>query len=396
MFIAALLSAFPEHEAAVIASIRTAAPEVSCALIRHNDGVLEGRRFRVDLLAPADEAPHHDPDAHDHRHWVDIRAHLQSCGLAPEVLGHAIGILTLLAQAEAKVHGVDVEAVSFHEVGAWDSIADIVGAAQLIASIGAQAWSVGALPLGSGRIAAAHGLMPVPAPATTLLLEGFDLIDDGVGGERVTPTGAAILRHLRPEPKRHASPRRLIGSGVGFGTKTLPGVANCLRVLAFAPADERAEPGHRELAVVEFEVDDQSAEDLALGLDRLRALEAVFDVVQSPAFGKKGRMMTSVRLLARPDALDEVIAAVFRQTTTIGLRHHIVHGAALPRTLGAAEIEGQLLRVKIAERPDGPTAKAEADDVLDLESHASRVAFRRAAEDKLLAATTRRPQGRIP
>ena len=389
MVIACLLSAFPEHEAAVLASIRTAAPEVCCALVPHNDGVLEGRRFKVELRTP-DRATHHHHDHvhgdHDHRHWVDIRAHLERCGLAPEVLRHALGIFTLLAEAEARVHGVDVETVSFHEVGAWDSIADIVGAAQLIASIGAERWSVGALPMGSGRVATAHGLMAVPTPATTLLLEGFDLIDDGVGGERVTPTGAAILRYLAPEPTRRAGPRKLIGSGVGFGTRKLPGLSNCLRVLAFASTEGRAESEHRELAVVEFEIDDQSAEDLALGLDQLRAHPAIFDVVQAPAFGKKGRMMTAVRLLARPARLDEVIAEVFRQTTTIGLRHHIVNGAALTRSFAAEDVEGYRLRVKIAERPDGRTAKAESDDVLTHESHARRFALRRAAEDRALDA----------
>ena len=283
------------------------------------------------------------------------------------------------------MHGVSVETVSFHEVGAWDSIADIVGAAQLIAAINAQGWSVGPIPLGSGRVATAHGLMAVPTPATTLLLEGFDLIDDGVGGERVTPTGAAILRYLQPEPKRRAGPRRLLGSGVGFGTRALPGLSNCLRVLAFATSEGGRDAEHRELAVVEFEVDDQSAEDLAQGLDQLRAHPSIFDVVQAPAFGKKGRMMTAVRLLARPTALDEVIAAVFRQTTTIGLRHHMVEGAALTRTVAAADVDGHRLRVKIAERPDGPTAKAEADDVLSHDSHARRVGLRRAAEDQALS-----------
>ncbi len=428
MFIAALLSAFPEHEAAVLAAIALAAPEVSCGLVRHNDGVLDGRRFRVELRAAAQaRTPHdhahpghahddrrhhdhhhdheheHDHHGHDHaghdhaaaggerRRWIDIRAHLEHCGLDGDVVRHAIGIFQLLAEAEAQVHGVSVEAVSFHEVGAWDSIADIVGAAQLIAAIGAEGWSVGVVPLGAGRVRTAHGLMAVPAPATTRLLEGFDLIDDGVGGERVTPTGAAILRYLRPQPETRPGPRRLIGSGVGFGTRTLPGLSNCLRVLVFAPAEGHARAEHRELAVVEFEVDDQSAEDLALGLDRLRAHPGIFDVVQTPAFGKKGRMMTAVRLLARPAALDAVIAEVFRQTTTIGLRHHIVQGAALRRSLGDVDVDGRRLRVKIAERPDGPTAKAEADDVLGCHSHARRIALRRAAEDQALSSASSAP-----
>ena len=154
------------------------------------------------------------------------------------------------------------------------------------------------------------------------------MIDDGIAGERVTPTGAAILAHLCSStlaaPARTPQPERLLRSGCGFGTRRLAGVSNCLRVLVFEPAPGQPETaaaasaGHRQLAVVEFEVDDQSAEDLAMGLDHLRAHASIFDVVQQPAFGKKGRMMTAVRLLAAPAAIEQVIDACFRETTTIG------------------------------------------------------------------------------
>jgi hypothetical protein len=225
--------------------------------------------------------------------------------------------------------------------------------------------------------------MPVPTPATALLLEGFATVDDGVAGERVTPTGAAILRHLCRHNKSSGRPRVLMRSGVGFGTRTFPGLSNCLRVMSFeAQAASSAE--HRELSIVEFEVDDQSGEDLAIGLEHLRAHEAVFDVVQAPVFGKKGRMMTHIRLLSRPANLDDVIDACFRETTTIGLRHHTVDGAALRRRLGQVEVGGQAVRVKTVERPGGRTAKAEADDGLALESHAERARLRREAENLAL------------
>ena len=127
--------------------------------------------------------------------------------LDPAVRRRALAIFSLLAEAEARVHGCAVEDVLFHEVGAWDSIADIVSAAFLIEESAATNWTVGAIPLGAGRVHTAHGLLPVPAPATALLLEGFPFIDDGVGGERVTPTGAAIVRQrFRVRPAASPDP----------------------------------------------------------------------------------------------------------------------------------------------------------------------------------------------
>jgi uncharacterized protein (DUF111 family) len=140
---------------------------------------------------------------------------------------------------------------------------------------------------------------------------------------------------------------------------------------------------HRELAVVEFEVDDQTPEDLSIALDRLRELPPVFDVLQMPAFGKKGRMLVHVRVLAQPSAVQDVIAACFRETSTIGLRHHLVSGAALQRKVTEVETEpGTNVRVKVVERPDGESsAKAEADDVARIGGgYAARAALRNVAE----------------
>jgi uncharacterized protein (TIGR00299 family) protein len=387
MFIAALLSAFPQHQDAVLDSIGRAAPDVRCRALAHNDGILQGQRFSVVLDEGHAHHHHHDHDhTHDHHHghraWRDIRRHLRTCGLKAGVAEHALAIFALLAEAEGRVHGVAADEVQFHEVGAWDSIADIVGAACLIDLIGAKRWTTAPLPLGSGRIRTAHGIMPVPAPATAILMEGFRTQDDGLPGERVTPTGAAILRHLCAQPTAGAGPGTLAASGVGFGSRVLPGISNCLRALAFEDAAAAPEPD--TVDVVEFEVDDQSAEDLALGLDRLRAHPGVLDVIQAPAFGKKGRMMAAVRLLAAPGALDAVIEAVFRETATIGLRHHRAARAVLPRRFRDVEIEGATVRVKVVERPDGPSAKAEADDVLEHAGRGLRAALRRRAEDEAL------------
>ena len=177
---------------------------------------------------------------------------------------------------------------------------------------------------------------------------------------------------------------RLSRSGVGFGARTLAGVSNCVRVLAFeeATAGERATGaiGRRQLAVVTFEVDDQCPEDLAAGLDHIRGLQGVFDVTQSSVVGKKGRVAAHVQVLAAPPELENVIAACFEETTTIGLRHQLTEGAVLRRRLETVDIEGEKLQVKIVDRPGAVrTGKAEAADVESRRGHVLRARLRRKA-----------------
>jgi uncharacterized protein (TIGR00299 family) protein len=367
MFVAALLQLRPAETARTLAAA-SAVSGANCRVVEHGDGVLTGLRFTVET---DDHHPHH------HTHWSQIRARLEAAELPDPVRHHAVAIFAGLAEAEGRVHGVAAGDVVFHEVGAADSIADIVAAAWLIAALEPASWSVSPLPIGSGRVQTAHGIMPVPAPATALLLEGFATHDDRIPGERVTPTGAAILRHLAATRQR--PPGTLLASGFGFGTRRLPGISNCLRALAFeTEADAGAE--HRDLAVITFEVDDQSGEDLAAGLERVRATEGVHDVLQMAALGKKGRMAVHVQILARPDALERAVEASFTQTTTIGLRINTVQGRALTRRFVNMPMAEQEVRVKIAQRPHGVTAKAEADHVAEPASHAARAELRHAAE----------------
>jgi len=372
MFAAALLHAFPEHAEEVRRSVLAVLPACETALTPHKSHELSGMRFAVGAV-----------ERRHHTRWGEIRDLLGQASLTPERIAHALGIFTLLARAEAEVHGIAEEDVTFHEVGAADSIADIVAAATLIDLLQVERWSVSPLPLGSGRVKTAHGSLPVPAPATALLLRGFRTLEDGIVGERVTPTGAAILAYLGCKQEPYRQPRTLVRCGTGLGTKHFPGISNCLRALAFA-VDGPA-PAHRELAVIAFEVDDQSAEDMSIGLERLRALPGVYDVSQMPVFGKKGRMMAHVQILASPAMLEDVATACFRETTTIGLRHHLVSGMALPRRISTVEVDGHPLRVKLVERPQqGITGKAESDDALAMPGFAARARLRRQAEDLAL------------
>lgn len=396
MFAAALLDAFPEFWPEVEAAVAglDLGPDAAVRLVPHRDHALTGHRFVV-AGEPRHSHDHPHPGSHGHRRWSDIREMIAGAPIHRAVRDHATAIFRLLAGAEAEVHGVAEDEVTFHEVGAVDSIVDVVTAAQLIALAQAAAWSSAPLPLGSGRVRTQHGILPVPTPATALLLRDLPTLDDGVAGERVTPTGAAIARHLllgEEAPSR--APRLLRRTGTGFGTRTMPDLSNCLRALVFEPASERPGGGefaHRELGVVTFEVDDLSAEDLANGLDHVRALPGVHDVVQGVVFGKKGRVATQVQVLAAPEALERAIEACFTETTTIGLRFHTVRGAVLPRVAETVEVDGRGLRVKLVRRPDGVvTAKTEASDVASAPGHAARLRLRREGEDRCAGSDPRR------
>ena len=400
MFVAALLDAHPHHFESVERAVRqfsAASNELSCALLEHRDGTFQGRRFAVRLpVETVSSAMLVERDRqHSHATWQSIAGRIRHSQLTSGAKQHALAIFQLLADAESHVHGVAPDEVTFHEVGAWDSIADTVAAAVLIDCLRVVNWTSSALPIGGGRVRTAHGIMPLPAPATARLMIGMQTLDDGIAGERVTPTGAAILRYLCPpgETPVAAQPtmRTLMATGVGFGLKSMPGISTCVRALCFSDAGQPSIMLPRRLSVLEFEVDDQTGEELALGLDRLRVHPGVLDVTQSAVFGKKGRMMAYVRVLAKPSLVEDVVQHCFHETTTIGLRCHLVDGVGLKRKIEHELIESRALRVKVVERPDGRTAKTEADDVSTLSGHFARARMRARAESQALCADSVAP-----
>lgn len=383
MFVACVTDAYPELRPGLLDVVRRAGlpADIECGFQVHDDGVLTGSRFTVDIpqrLIGA-VAQHHTP-------FREIRQRIEAADIGAQVKLRAVDIFRRLAEVEAGVHGTTVEEVGFHELGGWDSIADMVGAAYLIDQLGVTGCTVSKLPLGGGRVKTSHGPLPVPVPAVATLLEGYEFVDDGVPGERITPTGAAILRHLDARQDQRRS-GRLGRSGYGFGTKRFPGLSNVLRAMVLESvgglgAENRAGNGADQVARVTFDIDDQSPEDLAIGLDRVRAVPGVIDVLQSVAYGKKGRLTIQVQVLAQPGELDAVCDACLRETSTLGVRHEIVARRTLARDMVDAVTPEGSVRVKLARRPQGRTsAKAESDDV-------RRLAGTRAQRDALRAAAT--------
>ncbi|TCK23687.1 hypothetical protein EV667_3528 [Ancylobacter aquaticus] len=396
MFVAALLDAFPHLVARVLADAAAVLPEgagvpffcegLSGAVAARRFG-LEGAHPHEPVCPPVDAHHHHAvgavPDnnkpAHEHGHshdagtYLDMRARIGRAPLSMGTAGHACAILAILAEAEAAIHRVKVEDVHFHEIADWDSLLDVVAAGSLAAALEGADWTVSPLPLGGGLVKTQHGLLPVPAPATAAILSGFDWRDDGVSGERVTPTGAAILKHLA-RPGRPMG-GRLVASGTGAGTRSLPGLPNVLRALVFEEARVEDALLGDVVAVIACEIDDMTGEEIGTATELLRAQAGVLDVSVGQRLGKKGRPVISLRLLVRPDSMEAVARACFAQTSTLGLRLREERRLTLKRAAG----ESAGVAVKRAARPGGDTVKAESD-ALAGDTLAARRALKQRAE----------------
>jgi uncharacterized protein (DUF111 family) len=214
------------------------------------------------------------------------------------------------------------------------------------------------------------------------------MVDDGITGERVTPTGAAILLHLQASQDQRRQTGILTHTGHGLGTRELKGCANMVRLLAFdTDADASARETNwgqaGEVGVISFEVDDQAPEDLAVGIETLRSRDGVLDVVQSSVMGKKGRLAVSVRVLCRVEVLDPVIEACFLQTTTIGLRWRMEQRVELRRENVEINAAAVTFSGKTVKRPDGRTTTKVDMDVLALQGRTQqeRARARRLAEE---------------
>ena len=375
MFASAFLDLNPELMVAIKESVDEIGlgGELRLESNAFSDGVLKGQRFLVD--EGASESSNHTP-------WKVIRERLIQSRIKQEIRENAIGIFKCLAEAEALVHGIDVEEVVFHEVGAVDSMVDVLAASVILDAYHEANWFLGNLPLGRGEVQTAHGKLPLPAPAVVELLKGFDFHDDGETGERVTPTGAAILRFLTESRGLSRKPetikRKLLSSGQGFGSRKLKTKSNLLRVLVFGP--EETSPEEDWIAVLRFEVDDQTSEDLAVALGHLRDSEGVLDVTQWPVYGKKGRIVFSVQILARPEASETVIEMVFNETTTLGVRYREESRKILERS----EIIIDDSRVKLARRPSVLTAKVEMEDLSPINNFSKREESRKYLETQVL------------
>jgi uncharacterized protein (TIGR00299 family) protein len=354
MTIAALLDA-GSRRGISIADLRAALAAVPLGhyrvdVSRVEVGGIAALHFDVDIDASAH---------HHHRHWSDIRRMLddaRSHGLAEGAYERAVRIFEVLARAEAEVHGVAVDDVHFHEVGAVDSIIDIVGSAWLLDRLGIDSCTVAPVPTGSGFVDTEHGRLPVPAPATAVLLRGFEVRAGDGKGELVTPTGAAILAAMA-KPLVPSMTLELVGCGAG--TMRLADRPNVLRVFVGATDDTSDE----RLVMIEADIDDMAPSALAHACERLRA-DGARDVTVLPVHMKKGRVGMRLGVLADYGLVEKLSTAVMMHTSSIGVRYRAVGRSVLARRIDVVDTAYGPIRVKIAARPDGSeTAEPEFEDV---------------------------------
>jgi len=268
----------------------------------------------------------HVEEHQPHRHYTDIAAMIEESSLAEGVKEKAQRVFFRLAEAEAKVHGVEIGQLHFHEVGAVDSIVDIVGAVAAIDWLGIDAIHGAPLPLGSGFVETAHGRLPVPAPATAELLRGIPVHGEAGAGERVTPTGAAILAALADGFGR-APAMTVTGIGCGAGTRDFDDIPNVLRLFL---GETEGGLQRDEVAVIETHIDDMNPEILGHVLERLMEAGAL-DAAYSPLQMKKNRPAVKLTVIARPERRDELASLVLRETSAIGVRFYPAERLKLAR-----------------------------------------------------------------
>lgn len=311
--------------------------EFSITARKEKRGQIQGRRVIVKYKESAEE-----------RDWRTIRKMINDAPIKDNIKKQAITIFELLAKAEAKVHGESVAHVHFHEIGAVDSIVDIVGASAGVDWLGIDEMYCSAIPLSKGVIKCRHGIIPSPAPATMELLKGFNTYTTDIEEELVTPTGAAILKAF-VKPAVGIPSMKVNGIGYGVGSKKIAGRPNILRIMT---GERTTGSKSDEAFVVEANVDDMVGQDFETLMESLFEAGAL-DVMFIPVHMKKNRPGILVQALTPKYKLGDVAQAMFRDSTTLGLRYYAVDRWILKRKISVAKTPLGDIHYKVARLPSG-------------------------------------------
>lgn len=312
----------------------------------------------VTVLINGDEEG--EPERHHHHHTsvAEITEFIDTVPLADEVKDNAKAVYTHIAEAESRVHGHPIENIHFHEVGSLDALADVLSVCELMHELAPDKVLASPVNVGSGFVKCAHGVLPVPAPATELILRGVPIYSGQIKSELCTPTGAALLRHFAeafvPMPVL-----KVERAGCGTGKKDFE-TANVVRVL-LGETDEQKE---RIIELV-CNLDDMPPEELGFTMEELFRLGAL-DVYFTNIGMKKSRPGVMLTCMCRSDKRDEMLRCIFKHTTTLGVREYVCNRYNLTRSIDTVQTEYGAVRIKKAEGYGVKRSKAEYDDLAKL------------------------------
>ena len=308
-----------------------------------------------------DHHDHHHDHEHDHHHTHhhasvgEINVLIDSLPVSDRVKADAKAVYALIAEAESKVHGRPVTEIHFHEVGTMDAVADVIGVCLLMEQLAPEQVIASPVHTGSGHVHCAHGILPVPAPATALILEGIPSYSAGVKGELCTPTGAALLKHF---VSRFGDRPVMSVSAVGYGMgKKDFDRANCLRAFLGESEGER-----EQITKLECNLDDMTGEDIGFATEQLLAAGAR-DVFTQPVYMKKNRPGILLSVICLPEEADRLAEVMMKHTTTLGIRRQDMSRYALRRRVETVSTAHGEVRVKRAAGMGAERVKPEYEDL---------------------------------
>ena len=369
MLCASLLELLPEKEAFVENLNKVFNPEIVFEAERVSKNGISGTHLHV-VIHGHEEGDEHHHHEHHHRTLKDIENIINALDVSETVKSNAMSVYRIIAEAESSVHGMKIGEVHLHEVGMLDAIADITAFCMLIEELGAERIIASPVNVGFGTVKAAHGILPVPAPATALILKGMPVYSNDIEGELCTPTGAALLKYFVDE-YRYMPAMSIDYSGYGFGKKDLP-VLNCVRSFIGEGDEERA------INELEFNIDDMTAEEIAFACERLMDGGAK-DVFTTAIGMKKSRLGTKITVLCSPDFKEKMLALIFKHTTTLGVREALCDRYTLKRNTENISTPYGNARIKHSEGFGVKKSKPEYDDISKIAIERD-ISFREAKE----------------
>lgn len=335
-----------------------AVPSVKCGI--------NGTHMNVTVDGHEELESHHSEHHHHHGASMhDIRHVIDAAGISENVKKNAVEVYECIAQAESRVHGKSADEIHFHEVGSKDAMADVIGCCMLIDIIGADRIVVSPVTTGFGNVRCAHGILPVPAPATALILNDVPLRAGNIEGELCTPTGAALVKHYADEFGN--MPQMTVSRiGYGMGTKDFD-AANCVRVFVGIQATRTA----KTIVQLCCNIDDMTAEELGYAAELLMD-EGALDVYTTAIGMKKSRPGTLLTVMCREEDRERIAGLIFRNTTTLGMRVYHCERMILERSEKTLHTEFGDVRCKEASGYGVVRSKLEYDDVRRLAKSSGR------------------------